>query len=190
MKKIILLSHLLPFFYLSVLQYGCVILEGPKDNSGFNNITSLSDLEGIYKNLGEGEKSSSTIYLSSIIWPKLVSLDHQSIETIEVKLIERNALLVRAVGKTEIIYESTFVEGTDFDFDSGYIMLRQVLGLSLGYPAGNPFIGIIYEKRTLGLDQRGEGKFRMSGAVAGVAFLVLPMIGTGRTDVRFLRITE
>jgi len=182
MKKVITILQL---FCLISLQSSCIVMTGPNNNEAFKQTASLSDLEGTYNNLGESSAEQTLIYLSSFIWSKVSDLDHKSIETVSVKIIKGNTLFVKASGNIGVIREDMFVQGIDFKFDSGRVTLRHGVGFS-----AVPFTGVVYDRRTLGVDNLGHGKFRSSGAVAGVAFLVIPMIGAGRNDIRFVKISD
>ena len=74
---------------------GC-FTSGPEDNASFGNINALADLDGIYQNAGDGGSDSGTLYLSKIVWPKDTTLDHKSIDQIEVRSTNATALTVTA----------------------------------------------------------------------------------------------
>ncbi|TAM45794.1 MAG: hypothetical protein EPN55_07235 [Gammaproteobacteria bacterium] len=167
---------------------GC-ISSGPDNNAGFGHIEKIEDIEGIYKNSGEGRTSSHTIYLSRIIWPKEKGLEHKDIETIHVRKIDNHTLVVKAVVNTVVKKESTFVEGKDFEIGNGRIRLNLGGGIA-GLKAGEPLVGPYYESAELGLDSRGHGKYRKSFATAGLVYLFLPIAIGGNEDVRFIRLND
>jgi len=181
---------LIPLLTLVVLQSGCINF-GPKDNVDFGQIESITDLEGVYQNAGEEDNKyadpARPTYLSSIIWPKAKDFNHKAVETIAVRAVGHDTLVVKAIGNGKTIKEGTFVEGKDFILRSGRIQLEW--HLLPGHGAGNPLIGIYYEDIDLGLDQRGHGKFRVSGALAGLIY-VIPMVLGGYDDVRFVKISD
>lgn len=109
---------------------------------------------------------------------------------IEVRAIDERTLVVKALAKNAVIREDSFVEGKDFSLSSGRIKLKRQVHLSLAYPSGNPFIGPAYEEEELGLDEKGQGKYRQKAGFAGTAFLIIPVVGSGTDDTRFVKISE
>ena len=163
---------------------GC-ISSGPQNNVGFGRIEKPTELEGVYKNLGEGGQGGRPVYLSAVIWP--AGLDNASITAIEVRAVSDTTLVVKALKENDVVKEAKFVEGIDFELSSGRIRLKHHVGFS-GATGGNPYLGPYSESTELGLDQYGHGKYREEGRAAGLAFLVVPMVGGVRDDVRFVRI--
>lgn len=180
------MRKLFPLLFLAMLLGGC-ITSRPPDNADFGRIETVSDLEGIYQNLGEREQGAPPIYLSAVIWPKAAELNHAAVVTIEVKVTGNNTLTVRALRKDGVEKEDTFVEGKDFELHSGRIRLKQHVGFS-GATGGNPYLGPYYESVELGLDEKGHGKYKEQGFVAGLAFLIVPIAVGGSDEVRFVRI--
>lgn len=179
MKKIISL------ICIALMLDGCLISR-PGNNVGFDNVEKIKQLEGIYSNLGEGGKGSAPIYLSRLIWPN-TDIDHKSVVSIEVRAISGTMLVVKANGKNGGMHESTFAEGKDFELHSGRIRLKNKLAIA-GFKSGEPMVGPYYENAELGIDQRGSGKYRMQGAVAGLVYLFLPLALGVNEEVRFEKI--
>jgi len=175
-------------FCIAVAVAGC-ITSGPQNNVGFGRIEKLNALEGVYKNLGEGAQGAKPVWLSTIIWPAALELDDSSITAIEVRAISDTTIVVKALKANDVLKEATFVEGKDFELSSGRIRLMHRTGFS-GATGGNPYLGPYYESTELGLDQHGHGKYREVRAAAGLAFLIVPLVGSVRDDVRFVRIEK
>ena len=182
-------SRLPILLFLCVLGASCVLFTAPKNDVEFAIVKNISALAGTYQNKGETGGNVPPIYLSSILWPDK-KLDHRAIETIRVKVASEKSLLVSALSGGQIVKEDAFVEGKDFRLISGQIQVANEIKTSWAYPAGNPFIGIMYGNRILGLDERGDGKLRSTEALAGTAFLVIPVAGGSRDNVRFPRVTD
>ncbi len=105
------------------------------------------------------------------------------------KNLGETTIVVKALKANDVLKEATFVEGKDFELSSGRIRLMHRTGFS-GATGGNPYLGPYYESTELGLDQHGHGKYREVGAAAGLAFLIVPLVGSVRDDVRFVRIEK
>ena len=182
-------SVLFNFLIISVVLFsGCVMFTAPPDNKGFYDIASLYDLEGKYSN--EGEASSvhgGKPHLSRFIWGSDRSLDHERISTIEVKALNAKTLFVKAYIQNDICKSATFVEGVDFKFNNGKITLLREAGI---YKEGGVIVGPYYENIEIGIDKRGDGKYRQKYSVAGLAYLVLPVAAGGRDDFRFKRLDK
>jgi len=168
---------------LSLLGPASCIHDGPINNSDFGQITSIRDIEGRYQNLGEGSPSSIPIYLSHIVWPNDKVIDHKSIDAIDVKVVNPDRLLVTAFSGDVMIKQKEFVEGVDFKLQSGRLQLG---GKMRG--VNDNVAGVGHEKSEIGLDQRGQGKYRDSAVFGGIALLIPIMVG-GHSDVRFPKIT-
>ena len=178
------IRKLLLLFCLVLLLNGCD-KSIPPDNVDFGNIQTIKALEGVYQNLGEGEQGYEPIYLSSVIWPKLARIDHSSITTIEVRFLNPNGLLVRAISRTGVYKEEMFVEGKDFETHSGRIRLKQSISLSK-----DGFLGPMYEQKQLGLDRKGQGKLKTQGGFAGLVMGFIPYATGGSSEVRFIRMEK
>jgi hypothetical protein len=172
-------------FYV-VLMTSCVMFTSPPDNKGFYEITSLYDLEGKYSNEGEASNlHGGNPYLSQFIWNSDITLNHDQIDTIEVKALNVKTILVNAYIKNDIRKSATFVEGTDFELNNGKLTLTREAGV---YQEGSIIVGPYYENIEIGIDKRGDGKYRQKYLVAGLAYLVLPVAVGGRDDFRFKRL--
>ncbi len=180
---------ILPFFLvISTLLIGCVTSNRPTDSVGFGSITSLHQLEGIYRNQGEtgesGEGGTGYIYyLSVILWPD-EKLDHTVVKTIEVRAVDEKQLVVKAYAGTKLIREEIYVEGKDFSIDSGRIVVKRKLGLATQGAAGP-----VYERAELGLDLRGHGKYKRTSTFAGIVLLI-PLAMSETDEVRFVRLAK
>ncbi len=165
---------------------GCIF--GRSDYADFDAARRLTDFEGTYQNRGQPSRFHATRvqFLSAILWPK-DNVEHAQVETIEVRAINADSLVVRALSERGVEKESTFVEGKDFTLVDGQIRLKDEVRVA-GTRAGDPFVGPIYEHVALGIDRQGQGKYRQDGAGAGLVFMLLPFVYTDREDIRFLRI--
>jgi len=182
MVKTIFISILLLFFS------ACASHSVPKNNQSFKSITELSELSGLYKNAGDPSG-----YLSAVIWGDSIEnikpeFQHEGIEFIEVKTIEKS-IIVRAIENSCSIYEKTYVLGRDFEINAGQIsILSETSILTRGL--GDVLVGPSYEKITLGLDSRRDAKYRNSGYAAGLAFMIIPVAVSGTKDIRFERASD
>lgn len=181
MRKILLL------FLFPLLLIGCIFTSRPPNNAGFGDSINLHDLEGIYQNLGERKPGASPFYLSAIIWPKAEDILHEAVETVEIKVSEGNKLIVKAHRNNGVEKEDTFVEGKDFKFRSGRILLQRGFKIA-GFEDGVPALGPYYERIELGIDKTGQGKYEHRVFFAGLAFLVMPVALGESEDVRFIKI--
>lgn len=161
---------------------GC--FTGPSDNAGFGNIQDLAQLDGTYRNLGDSGNPQARVYLSEIIWPEDTSLPHKSIGAIEVRETAAGTLTVKALRRGTVIKEDTFVEGVNFTLQSGRILLKR----GMSFPNDN-IAGAAYTQIDIGIDARGQGKYRESGAFIGVGLLI-PVAIMGSSDVRFERLHD
>lgn len=176
-------------FVSLLLSTGCVFTTGPKNDVGFVKVEDIQAFVGSYQNKGEGGQTSTPMYLSAVLWPA-EKIDHRSIDVIRVGTAAADTLLITAESNGHPVINKAFVEGEDFVLKSGRIRIKQDVHMSLASPPGNPFIGLASETRTLGLDERGDGKLQDSSALAGTAFLIIPVVGAGRDNVRFQRIRD
>lgn len=163
------------------------LISNPANNAEFGRVDKIQQLEGVYLNHGEGGKGANPSYLSRLIWPTAGVVDHQLVSTIEVRAISDNTLVVKALGRNGILHESIFLEGQDFELRSGRIRLNHKLAIA-GFKSGEPMVGPYYENTELGIDQRGNGKYRSQGAVAGLVYMVLPIALGVNEEVRFEKI--
>ena len=163
---------------------GCIQARG--DRTEFGTIKSLNDLQGKYQNRAEGGPvGSSPIFLSMLLWPKEAP-SHAEIETIEVNALDADSLVVRALSNRGVEKESIFSEGEQFSIVKGRIRLRWDFWIA--GTRGEPFLGPTYERAELGIDRRGQGKYRKDGAAAGLIFMLIPVVMADSEDYRFPRI--
>lgn len=176
---------------LSIMLYGCSLKFGPMNNAEFTRVENIKQLEGIYKNIGEGNKeySSYIIYLSSIIWPNDKAMDHSSIESVEIRTTNNVDLMAIAHGKDDIKKQTVFIRNKDFKISSGRIILARVVSIA-GFREGEAMLGIYGGQIEIGLDKNGQGKYRTKGSVVGLAFCVMPIAMNVREDIRFVKIKE
>lgn len=130
---------------LAIAVCGCINAAPPK-NRDFGTISTLEDLVGTHRHLGEGKAGLRKVYLSSLIWPD-AKLDHASIGSIMVRSPTPQVVLVEAIGSRGVEYSQTFVEGEDFEFREGRLLLLKHVGVA---PVKSKFIGAYYEKQELG----------------------------------------
>lgn len=163
---------------------------GPANNISFSNMKQITELEGIYKNLGEGGSDLPPFYLSTVVWPTAKDIKHESIDKIVVSTMDDKVIIVKAFSGEDLIKEENFEGEKDFKLKNGKIHLKQKVSISLAYPSGNPFIGTAYEETVIGIDTQGQGKLRQKAAFAGTVFLFIPLAGGVTDDVRFVKIAK
>jgi len=166
----------------------------PPNNVGFARLSTIRDLQGSYENRGELAEgvNSGPRYLSAVIWPEAngtglgrPDIPHARIETIVVEVVGDTALLVRALAGDEVVKEETYVQGRDFQFQSGRLVLRRGYRSDVG--RDSPVLGGTHTSVELGLDEQGQGKYKMTETSAGLAYLVIPFIGGQTWEARFVR---
>lgn len=168
---------------IALINTACVINSSPPNNIGFANVTELNEFNGTYLNIGEGGSESGSANLSHVIWPDS-DLDHNKIEAIYINTIDHNNIEVSAKSNKSTIRKQIFKLGEDFKIKNGRITLE---GGAEG--VNDNIAGVGYEKRTLGLDKEGNGKYRQSGSFIGIA-LLFPIAVTGKYDVRYRKIDD
>ena len=174
---------------IAVALTGCSASK-PAHNVGFGAARSLRELDGTYRNLGETDpRHTRNEYLSGIIWPGLGEAEHPAIRTIVVTALGDTALSVVARDSSGVAREQTFIRGKDFEFNDGRLRLKTVWKNSLKEPEAG---GLFFVRTTqeLGVDKKGQGKFKKRDVVAGAAYLVVPIAYTESDEVRFIRIEE
>ena len=55
---------------------------------------------------------------------------------------------------------------------------------NLNYGSGDPLVGPRYESYEIGLDAKGDGKYRSQGVGAGLSFLFFPVVISETQEVR------
>ncbi|WP_461516099.1 hypothetical protein [Porticoccus sp.] len=104
-------------------------------------------------------------------------LDHEAIDAVRVEALPGNKLMVSAFTDHKVVKRQTFVAGEDFEFQSGQIVLPAKLVGSGAREPGNVFIGAMRSATRLGIDEQGQGYVQETTALAGTAFLVIPVAG-------------
>ncbi|HXV22233.1 MAG TPA: hypothetical protein VD811_14705 [Desulfuromonadales bacterium] len=171
-----------------ILVSGCIFHSAPPDNVGFLSVESLRELEGVFRNLGESDAERQPVYLSSLIW-KSSDIAHSAITAVEVRVPDAESLIVRALRDDKIEKEDIFVRERDFRIRHGRIQLNRQWAL-LNYGSGDPLVGPRYESYEIGLDAKGDGKYRSHGAGAGLIFLFFPVAISDTQEVRFIRLEQ
>jgi hypothetical protein len=176
---------------------GCIVVnEVPKENLEFAPKADAQDFKGVYRNAGDPNG-----YLSQQIWRDHGYIidnfgkktPHKEIELVEV-LSKGDTLTVRAIKDECVIYQKDYVVGRDFTLTDGRIVLNRRFhplsreGDDGGH--GDVLVGPSYEKIELGLDSKGDGKYRNQGYFAGMVFLFIPIAGGGTSDVKFTKLNS
>lgn len=170
---------------MAALTGGCFTSNSPKDDVAFAHVSTLQGFSGSYQNRGV-TGDASTWYLSKFIWPD-ADINHAQLDAIRVQAESENTLNVAGVTDGNVVIESSFVEGRHFEFRDGQMHFKKEGGIApLG--EGEPFLGVYYGTTVIGLDKRGDGRLQEDGAIAGAAFLVVPVIAGSRESVRFRRV--
>ena len=147
---------------------GCVVNSRPPNSSDFGYISSLNQLEGVYRNIGEvGPERNLPFYLSYIVIRDFSSVDHPSIKTIEIRVIGKGIISVKAHGEEKVVKEEIYEEGKDFKIASGRIRIKRDIGFTSEGPAG-PY----YEVEELGLDVLGHGKYSSASGWVGLLYAI------------------
>jgi hypothetical protein len=160
----------------------------PKKRTAFIRVNKLEEFAGVYKNLGE-DMSKRTMYLSSLIWPLEIELDHSSISRIEVKAKGDKTLDVVAWNNDLIKKQSKLILGIDFKIEAGCISLDNGFGM-FGFKVGEPIFGSYYSVKKLGIDVDGNGKYQEELYLIGLIYLVFPVAGKYVDEVRFVKVSE
>ena len=170
---------------LFIIISGCTRYSAPENNLKFSNLDSAGQLEGIFKNEGDPRG-----YLSKYVFrdSKPKNITHYDIDLIQV-IFSENTLFVNAIMTDCIIYAEKYVYGTDFDFVNGKIVINSDIDI-LTRGKGDPIVGPSYEEFVIGLDSKGHGKTKSSMTIAGLVYLVFPVVFRDVSESRFLRIEE
>jgi hypothetical protein len=183
--------------FLAITLSGCFVLHDvPKENMEFAQKATPRDFKGVYRNAGDPKG-----YLSQLIWRKYDYITdnsgkktpHKEIELIEV-LCTGEVLTVRAIRDECAIYQQDYVAGQDFTLIDGKIVIKERFhplsreGDDGG--RGDVLVGPSYEKIELGLDAKGDGKYRSQGYFAGMVFLLVPMAVWDTSDVKFIKLNS
>jgi hypothetical protein len=174
-------------FMMLIILCSCAFHIEPSDNQEFHQISQLSELAGVYKNNG-----NPSGYLSQIIWNDIKSIidgiDHEQIEFIEVTPKD-NSLIVGAISGGCTIYKRTYILGRDFNITDGKITMHKNTFL---YTRGgdDPLLGPSYEKTTLGLDVKNQGKSRDYEYGVGLLLMAVPVSVSQTRDIRYERVSD
>lgn len=180
------MNKLIILILIILISTGCVS-SGPLNNVEFESSVTLSDLGGVYKNLGDSGENTYDIYLSKIIWPNDTDLDHPQIKAIKVEILDDNTLTVKALGQNGALKEGRYTQGQDFKFENGKITINRESGVA-GFKSGEPMLGLYKGNVTLGIDKKGHGKSRSSAKAIGMVYMVIPLAMSSIDDVRFERL--
>ena len=167
-----------------ILCAGCFTSKAPEGDLGFSKVSGLGEFAGCYLNRGETEAGQPPIYLSRTIWPD-AGLNHQLIDAVRIAATSSDSLRATAIANSQVVRQGDFTAGRDFTFAKGQITVRRKTEASAAEPSGNVFIGVARETTTLGLDSDGNGRVEDTAALAGTAFLIIPVAGRMRDAARF-----
>ena len=175
-KKVSLMKKLMASLSLVLLLVcSCIsTTTAPSGNSAFVDIRDIGELAGTYNNKGQGDVKYRSIYLSTILWPLDMDLNHEAIQKISVVEVAPGVLEAKALSDNLVVKVGRFVENEDFKLKDGRIMLKHEAGLA-GLKTGEPLLGPYHGRTELGLDANGQGKLRSEYTVAGLAFLIFPV---------------
>lgn len=174
------------FLLFCLILNGCIFRSAPPDNVGFQSVESLKAFEGVFRNFGESDGKGQQVYLSYLIWES-PGIPHSAITAVEVRVADADSLVVRAFRDDKIEKEDTFVKERDFRIRNGRIQLNRQWAL-LTEGGDDPLVGPRYESNEIGLDAKGDGKYRSHIAAAGLVFLLLPVAISDAKEVRFVRL--
>lgn len=163
---------------------GCVVSDNPENIPTPINTTDLSSFAGCYLNRSGSDDPARSHFLTNTIWPEQ-TLDHSTIDAVKVDALPGNKLMVSAFTDHQVVQQQTFVAGEDFEFQSGQIVLPAKLAGSGAREPGNVFIGAIRSATRIGMDEQGKGYIHETTAIAGTAFLVIPVAGKVNKTTRF-----
>lgn len=169
---------------ITILVSGCASFSYPPNNKEFKKINNFKEIEGTYLNKAEPHHRFS--YLSHIIWRnKIIKFNGKNIQSKEIKYIKVSAkkknLVVSAIKNDCIIYSKTYVYGKDIEITDGEIILNDIGFTSI-------VVGPGYEKRVIGLDTSGDGKYKSTSYVAGLAYFILPVAAVGIHEKRYKKL--
>jgi len=186
-------KHLNIFFIMLLLLSACISDSGftPVGNTDFIVIKNLQELDGVYKGISDASigKSGGKIWesLGKFLWPDDRTL-HINIARVEIRAQEDKKLLVKAFdydGKE--CKQQVFVIGQDFDFSDGRIKFRR--GNLMLQDNEDPLLGPDVKMFEIGIDQKRNGKVRISYTGAGVVIFI-PIAIHQTTELRFQRISD
>ncbi len=177
------------FLGVALLGSGCVVSDNPENIPAAAMTTDLGNFSGCYLNRSSADSAAQTHFLTRIIWPGQ-ALDHSAIDAVNVDPLPGNRFMVAAVANHHVVQRQTFVAGENFEFQSGQILLPARLEGSGAREPGNVFIGAMRSATRIGIDDRGQGYVQETTAIAGTAFLVIPVAGKVHETIRFERAAD
>lgn len=172
-----------------LLLFGCSYHHSPMNNSNYRAIDNFSSLEGTYTNHGEYSKktTSAFYYLSEIIWGTNKFSKNSKYKHTDIKLINvssyNNELVVKAIVNNCAVDEARYVKGKDIKLDNGKIILNS--SFSMG---SSVHIGLSSSEKVIGLDDNGNGKFVFNEFSAGLIYMMVPFVLSGKNEVRFIKL--
>ncbi|MDT8420161.1 MAG: hypothetical protein RQ754_06990 [Desulfuromonadales bacterium] len=161
----------------------------PPANAPFSELQSISELTGVYRNLGESAENVAPVYLSQLIWPTDEALRHAEIQRVAVAERGTGVLEVKAMIDNKVVKVGNFVQNKDFAIESGKITLNRETGVA-GFRVGEPLVGPYHGRTELGIDTGGQGKYRRHFSAAGLAYLIVPIAVSGSDNVRFVKLSD
>lgn len=182
-------THLIFFTFALSLLNSCSTLKEPDRNLPFVKEVSLGRLEGKYRNKADGSVKSEAVYLSKLIFPN-TDIKHDLVNFVEVKKISEDTLLAAACQSNKLVTLMMYKEGQDFKIEKGRIWLVKKSDFSFASPAGNPFIGYFSENQSIGIDKAGNGKLEQNTLIVGTAFVIIPVAGNDKEELRFNRVAQ
>ena len=178
------LLHLFCLLWALAGLYACVMSTGPTEEIEaieFDDVHALERFVGYYRNRGDaGPDAETEIFLSELIWADR-KLSHPSIKFLKVTLERSDALRVTAIREGESLPSEVFVKDRDFVMDKGRISL----GSDTEGITGAMVAGVSRTRAWLGIEETGHGVYRRSASVGGLVWVVIPVVGLDRRDVRF-----
>jgi hypothetical protein len=175
------------FLAAPLLLTGCIMESSPP--SPFSDLENAHALNGLYRNCADS-RTAQPRYLSAVLWPNDTGIPHNKIDFISVKTTSGNTLVVQALSGPRVVVKRRYREGTDFIIKHGRIHLKRELSLSAATPVDNPYIGLISNSISLGIDCAGHGKTEQTTRVLGTAFLIIPVAGQIKEELRFQRVED
>jgi len=166
------------FILLVFLLSGCTYSNVPKNNSDFENITNIKQLEGTYKNKGD-----PNTLLSWSLFKKLnKNIPHESIEFIQVT-IKNKTFQVNAINNNCIAHEEMFIYGRDFEIKNDVIVIYN----DFSFLNSGEGLGPSFARTVIGIDKKGHGKIKHTTGGFVLYGLFLPIVGTESSEYRFTR---
>lgn len=177
------------FIFFNIL--GCANRYGPVDNVEFNQKVNLKDLDATYVNVMESEEGYISLF-SKYLWPYahnlpyketlILSSKHNEIDFINISLAG-NGLLFEAVLNACIVL-SKRIE-IDDRFDNGQFRISSRYRFW-----SEVHIGPDYNKNTIGIDKKSDGKLRRLDRAGGLAFWIIPFVIFDTRDYRIKKMPE